>query len=49
MPGCFNLAGMVEAGDGVEKNLAKAAALYRKACKEGGLQESCEKLHRLGD
>ncbi len=41
--GCFRLGVLYEYGQGVEKNLTKAAYFYSKACKLGS-QEACEAL-----
>ncbi|GAA8926925.1 hypothetical protein SLK231_01090 [Helicobacter pylori] len=44
--GCSALGMLYEYGQGVEKNLTKAAQFYSKACKLG-LQEACEILKEL--
>ncbi|MGL2490002.1 tetratricopeptide repeat protein [Helicobacter pylori] len=41
--GCKNLGFLYEYGEGVEKDLTKAAYFYSKACKLGS-QEACEVL-----
>ncbi|RVY24763.1 sel1 repeat family protein [Helicobacter pylori] len=41
--GCGSLGMLYEYGQGVEKNLTKAAYFYSKACKLGN-QEACEAL-----
>ncbi|MDZ5287654.1 tetratricopeptide repeat protein [Helicobacter pylori] len=41
--GCKNLGFLYECGEGVEKDLTKAAYFYSKACKLGS-QEACEAL-----
>ncbi|WP_275938102.1 SEL1-like repeat protein [Helicobacter pylori] len=41
--GCGVLGGLYEDGQGVEKDLIKAAQFYSKACKLGD-QEACETL-----
>ncbi|MGN8447507.1 tetratricopeptide repeat protein [Helicobacter pylori] len=41
--GCKNLGFLYEYGEGVEKDLTKAAYFYSKACKLGS-QEACEAL-----
>ncbi len=41
--GCFNLGRLYYYGEGVEKDLTKAAYFYSKACKLGS-QEACEAL-----
>ncbi|WP_367689243.1 tetratricopeptide repeat protein [Helicobacter pylori] len=44
--GCFRLGVLYEYGQGVEKNLTKAAYFYSKACKLG-FQKTCEILKEL--
>ncbi|WRF07434.1 sel1 repeat family protein [Helicobacter pylori] len=41
--GCNNLGDLYQNGEGIEKNLTKAAYFYSKACKLGS-QEACEAL-----
>ncbi|GAA8464445.1 hypothetical protein KKKH24_00460 [Helicobacter pylori] len=44
--GCSNLGVLYQNGEGVEKNLIKAAYFYSKACKLGN-QKACEVLKEL--
>jgi TPR repeat protein len=38
---------MLEEGEGVDKDEARAADLYRKSC-QGGYQPGCEAAERVG-
>ncbi len=44
--GCSNLGVLYQNGEGVEKNLIKAAQFYSKACKLGD-RKACEMLKEL--
>ncbi len=44
--GCNNLGDLYQNGEGIEKNLTKAAYFYSKACKLG-FQKTCEILKEL--
>lgn len=46
LKGCFNLGLLHKDGDGVARDAAVAAALYKQAC-DGGMSDACEALKQL--
>jgi uncharacterized protein len=45
--GCGRLGLLYEKGEGVTRDLTRAAALFKRAC-DGGVAEACQRLEDLG-